>query len=210
MFLADHLEHLRYQLMDALIGGCRRSVDSGNRQAAVAVEASCLMGAAMLCSTPFQVGIRSGLAAAVRTDLKAICKPALARIADETEDTVFLMILSGDDSVCIERAEGSYPVKTFVVDVGTRRPLGVGAGSLAILSALPIQEAEQVLACNAGRVASYEALTGDRLRQMMLHAGADGHVAMDVVNLHGVRAIAVPVTTASGRAVAALSIAAVQ
>ncbi len=151
-----------------------------------------------------------GLAAAERTDLRAICKPALARIAHETEDTVFLMIRSGDDSVCIERAEGSYPVKTFVVDVGTRRPLGVGAGSLAILSALPVHEAEQVLARNAGRVTSYEALTVDRLRQMMLHAGADGHVAMDVVNLHGVRAVAVPITTAAGRAVAALSIAAVQ
>lgn len=151
-----------------------------------------------------------GLAAAERTDLRAICKPALARIADETQDTVFLMIRSGDDAVCVERAEGSYPVKTFVVDVGTRRPLGVGAGSLAILSALPVPEAELVLARNAGRLASYEELTADRLRQMMLHASTGGHVAMDVVNVHGVRAVAVPITTAAGRAVAALSIAAVQ
>lgn len=151
-----------------------------------------------------------GLAAAERTDLRAICKPALTRIADETQDTVFLMIRSGDDSVCVERAEGSYPVKTFVVDVGTRRPLGVGAGSLAILSALPTHEAELVLARNAGRVTPYEDLTASRLEQMMLQARTDGYVAMDVVNLHGVRAVAVPITTPAGRAVAALSVATVQ
>lgn len=151
-----------------------------------------------------------GLAAAERTDLRAICKPTLARIAEETEDTAFLILRSGDDSVCVARAEGAYPVKTFVVDVGSRRPLGVGAGSLAILSALPAHEAEAVLLRNAQRVQDYDGLDADSLRRQMLKARRSGHVAMDVVNVRGVRAVAVPILTANGHAVAALTIAAVE
>jgi DNA-binding IclR family transcriptional regulator len=150
-----------------------------------------------------------GLAAAERMDLRTLCKAALTRIAEETGDTVFLMIRSGDDSVCIDRAEGSYPVKTFVVDIGTRRPLGIGAGSLAILSALSSNDADAVLARNGTRVSAYDGMTVDRLRRMMAEARNAGHVAMEVVNVPGVRAVSVPIITTGGRAIAALSVAAV-
>src|SRR3546814_18638585 len=48
-----------------------------------------------------------GMAAAERLDLAQLCRPALARIADDTGDTVFLMVRSGDDAVCADRAIGS-------------------------------------------------------------------------------------------------------
>jgi len=150
-----------------------------------------------------------GLAASERLDLPQLCKPALARIADDTGDTVFLMVRSGDDAVCADRAVGSYPIKTFVVDVGTRRPLGIGAGSLAILSALPEDVAELALGHNAARIAGYAGMSADRLRAMLAEARRLGHVAMDVVAVPGVRAVGVPVRTAGGKAVAALSVAAI-
>ena len=151
-----------------------------------------------------------GLAAAERTDLRALCQPTLAQLARETGDTAFLMVRSGDDAVCLDRAEGSYPVKTFVVDVGTRRPLGLGAGSLAILSALAADEAEAVLARNAQRVEHFDGMTVAQLRRMMVQARQSGHVAMEVIDVPGVRAIAVPLLTSSGRVAAGLSVAAVE
>lgn len=151
-----------------------------------------------------------GIAAAERTDLRAICKPTLVEIAEDTGDTVFFMIRSGDDSVCIERAEGSYPVKTFVVDIGTRRPIGIGANSLAVLAALPAAEAELVLARNAPRICAYAGMSVEAVHEKMLKARAQGHVAVDVMGLPGVRAVAVPVQIKSGRVIAGLSIAAVQ
>ena len=151
-----------------------------------------------------------GLAAAERTDLRALCQPTLARLARETGDTAFLMVRSGDDAVCLDRAEGSYPVKTFVVDVGTRRPLGLGAGSLAILSALPEDEAEAVLARNAQRVGQFEGMTVAQLRSMLVQARQAGHVATEVIEVPGVRAIAVPLLSSSGRVAAGLSVAAVE
>ncbi|WP_082905376.1 IclR family transcriptional regulator domain-containing protein [Bradyrhizobium centrolobii] len=48
-----------------------------------------------------------------------------------------------------------------------------------------------------------------RLRDTMAQARRVGHVAMDVVRVAGVRAVGVAVATASGRPVAAISIAAI-
>ena len=75
-----------------------------------------------------------GLTAAPRFNLREICHPALTRIAEATGDTVFLTHRSGLDSVCLDRREGTFPIKTFTLEIGMRRPLGVGTGSLAILS----------------------------------------------------------------------------
>lgn len=150
-----------------------------------------------------------GLAASERLDLPQLCKPALARIADDTGDTVFLMTRSGDEAVCADRAVGSYPIKTFIVDVGTRRPLGIGAGSLAILSALPEDVAELVLRHNAPRMGAYGGMTVERLRGMMQVARQQGYVAMDVVDVPGARTVGVAIVTGNGRPVAALSVAAI-
>jgi len=150
-----------------------------------------------------------GLAASERLDLPQLCKPALARIADDTGDTVFLMIRSGDEAVCADRAVGSYPIKTFTVEVGTRRPLGIGAGSLAMLSALPEDVAELVLKHNAPRIGAYDGMTLERLRRMMQQARQQGYVAMDVIEVPGARTVGVAITTGTGRPVAALSVAAI-
>ena len=150
-----------------------------------------------------------GLAASERLDLPQLCKPALARIADDTGDTVFLMVRSGDEAVCADRAVGSYPIKTFIVDVGTRRPLGVGAGSLAMLSALPEDVADLVLVNNSPRIGRYGGMTLEGLREMTSKARQCGYVAMDVVDVPGARTVGVAITTSTDRPVASLSVAAI-
>lgn len=86
-----------------------------------------------------------GLAAERRHGLKEIAEAGLQRIAIATGDTVFLSIRSGDDAVCIDRKVGDFPIKILTLDIGHRRPLGVGAGSLALLSSLSDPEIEQIL-----------------------------------------------------------------
>ena len=91
-----------------------------------------------------------GLAASSNFNLRDICHPSLVRLAEKTGDTVFLTIRSGYDTVCIDRKEGSFPIRTLTLDVGTRRPLGVGAGGLALLMSLPDQTVDEVISANAG------------------------------------------------------------
>ncbi len=66
----------------------------------------------------------------------------------KTEDTSFLSIQRETSSVCLHREEGTYQIRTHALQAGYRHPLGVGAGSLAILSALPDEEIEAILEAN--------------------------------------------------------------
>src|SRR5574341_2536181 len=106
-----------------------------------------------------------GLTAAPRFNLREICQPALARIAEATGDTVFLTQRSGLDSVCLDRREGAFPIKTFTLEIGMRRPLGVGIGSLAILAELQEEDIRNIIASNAPRMPEYGLNTGALLTQ---------------------------------------------
>ncbi|HTP96944.1 MAG TPA: IclR family transcriptional regulator C-terminal domain-containing protein [Burkholderiales bacterium] len=141
-------------------------------------------------------------------DVKGLLAPMLTRVAEATGDTVFLLLRSGNDSICIDRRLGSYPVKTLVVDVGTRRPLGIGVAGLAILSALPEQELQRVVRENADRVAAFDTSAAALLRAARAARRA-GHASGPVHRVDGVSAIALPIRAANGSAVAALAVAAI-
>jgi DNA-binding IclR family transcriptional regulator len=153
----------------------------------------------------FELGITAG----PRFNIRDICSDALDRIAAETSDTAFLIIRSGDDALCVDRREGAYPIKTFTVDVGVRRPLGVGAGSLAILTALPDEEIETTVERIASRLPAYGRLTAAELLNMVKRARKAGYVLNDVRTLSGVTAIGVPIFDANARPIAAISISAI-
>ena len=80
--------------------------------------------------------------------------PALLRIAQETQDTVFLLIRLGNDVLCADVIEGEYPIRTILINLGSRRPLGIGAGSLALIAFSEPEDFEQVIKANAPASAS--------------------------------------------------------
>jgi DNA-binding IclR family transcriptional regulator len=149
-----------------------------------------------------------GLTAAPRFNLRDICHPSMTRIADATGDTVFLTQRSGLDAVCVDRHEGTFPIKTFTLEIGVRRPLGVGTGSLAILSALPEEEAKSVISSNTPRLSEY-GLTPTSLLSQVRRAQKLGYAVREMPTLAGVRSIGQAVHNHSGIAFAALSVSAI-
>ena len=149
-----------------------------------------------------------GLTAAPRFSLREICHPAMSRIAEATGDTVFLTQRSGLDAVCLDRQEGTFPIKTFTLEIGMRRPLGVGTGSLAILSALSEDEVKHVdldQHAPASRVrphADEPARPGKRAQKL-------GYAVREMPSLAGVRSIGHALHNQSGVAFAALSVSAI-
>src|SRR5687768_5800755 len=129
-----------------------------------------------------------GLTATPRFNLRETCHPALTRIAEATGDTVFLTQRSGLDSVCLDRREGTFPIKTFTLEIGMRRPLGVGTGSLAILSALSEDEVRHVIASNAPRLPEYGLSPASLLAQVK-SAQKRGYAVREMPSLAGVRSI---------------------
>ena len=149
-----------------------------------------------------------GLTAAPRFNLREICHPAMNRIAEATGDTVFLTQRSGLDAVCVDRQEGTFPIKTFTLEIGMRRPLGVGTGSLAILAALSDEEVRHVVNANAPRLPEY-GLTPSSLIAQVKRAQKLGYAVREMPSLAGVRSIGHALHNQSGMAFAALSVSAI-
>ena len=149
-----------------------------------------------------------GLARTARSPVRAVAEPYLRYLAEQAGDTVFLTIRSGFDSICVDRKTGSYPVKVLSIEVGARRPLGVGVGGLMLLALLPEDEAAAVIKANEQRLAHHQ-LSPARLAERMRTARVKGYAYTDVGVVRGTRAVAVPVLGADRAPAAAISIAAI-
>ena len=149
-----------------------------------------------------------GLAASARSQLRDICHGHLRELAEASTDTVFLTARSGLDGVCLDRAEGAFPIKVFVLEVGRRRPLGAGGGAMAILSAMAAAESERILQSNAARLRDrFPRYDEDTARSVIVRGRGLGHVIYDVLEVPGIRTVAMPIVDSAGQSVAALSIA---
>jgi DNA-binding IclR family transcriptional regulator len=117
--------------------------------------------------------------------------------------------MTGTEAICIDRIEGSYPIKALTLNVGDRRPLGVGAGSLALLAFLPDHEIEQIVESNMPRLAAFPNYNASLLFEMVEATRRQGHSLNDGHVLSEMFAVGVPVMGRNQRPVAALSIAAI-
>lgn len=146
-----------------------------------------------------------GLTAAPRFNLRELCHPAMARIAEATGDTVFLTQRSGLDAVCIDRHEGTFPIKTFTLEIGMRRPLGVGTGSLAIVAALPDDEIQIIMDNNKSRLDEY-GVSAQTLMAQVRRAQKLGFSMREAPTLAGVRSVGHAIRNQGSVPFAALSV----
>lgn len=147
---------------------------------------------------------------ATRFDIVDLARPALLRVARETGDTVFLSARENLDAICLERQVGDYPIKTLTLTVGDRRPLGVGAGSLALLAFLPEEEVAEIIASNEPRLARYPGFAAPELRRLTAEARRQGYAFNDGRIVSAMCAVGIPVLDLRGRVVAAISVAAIR
>lgn len=144
-----------------------------------------------------------------RHDFQDIARPAMLRLAEKIGDTIFLSIRSEDDSVCISRIEGSYPIKALTLSIGSRRPLGIGAGSLALLSALNDAEIDEILERNRERIESYSGYNRSQLLRSVVETRARGYSLNDGRIIKGMSAMGIAIFGGHDEFMAALSIAAI-
>ena len=113
-------------------------------------------------------------------ELRYVYREILERIARQTEDTAYLLMQSGYDVLCVDRVVDSTPIQVLTFDVGGRRPLGVGPGSLAILASLPEVEMGRILRHNERRYASYTGYAPDDMRRMIQMYRQQGYIVNSV------------------------------
>lgn len=152
--------------------------------------------------------VELGLAIKFKFDIRALAQDAMERIATFTEDTVYLVVRSRYESVCVERLEGNYPVKVLTLDVGGRRPLGTNASGLSILGSLPPAQVEKIIEHNEAAYPRFAGFTASRVREELQASRARAYVAVSVAT--GTAAIGLPICGPDGVALAAIAVAAIE
>jgi DNA-binding IclR family transcriptional regulator len=162
------------------------------------------------CFYPGLALLGLGAAAANRHNLAELAGPYAQRLADRTGDTVYVAVRSGNDAVCVDRSEGGFPNKILSWNVGDRRPLGISASGLAILSALPDEDVTSIIEANATRI---EALTGhDRAAVVGLveQTRRNGYALNAGYSAPGMAAVAVPIRGTQNEPVGSVCVAAIE
>ncbi len=152
---------------------------------------------------------RLGSAAADRFSVVEFARPALERLADAFGDTAFLSIPIGQESLCVDRRIGAFPIKALTVEIGDRRPLGIGSGSMALLAYRRNDEVEAAISANRPHQAMFAGFDPAMLRQLVAATRRQGYSFIEGQLIEGMSAVGVPILDHRGRAIAALSVAAI-
>ena len=152
------------------------------------------------------------LAAASRNEMPVqhTYGPLIEEIAQATGDATFLVVQSGFDTLCIARAVGTYVIQALAVNVGHRQPIGVGAGGLAMLAAMPARDAEALIRTNRERLPYYRNLSMAALKAMVAQARADGYSVIGDYAVSGVVGVGVALHDAMGNIIGGVSVASIK
>jgi DNA-binding IclR family transcriptional regulator len=148
-----------------------------------------------------------GTVAAGRFAIEDLARPGLRRLADETGESAFLSIRRGDETVCLVREEGSFPLRSFVLHEGLRLPLGVGSAGLAIMAFLPEEEVDRLLADTASRAGRFgPAHTPQNIRAILAETRRNGYTVNPGLILEGSWGMGAAIFDRNGKPAWALSL----
>lgn len=152
-----------------------------------------------------------GHAANRQFDLARIGEPAIERIERESHDTIYLLRRIPGAVLCIGRRDGSYPIKSLVMDVGGRYPLGIGGGGLAVLAFLPQSDIDAALVEVQARLKAKEfpRVTMTKVRELLRQTQENGYSYWPGL-ISEAHVIGVPIRNAAGEPVGALSCGAIK
>lgn len=160
-------------------------------------------------SRRYRLGPEAYLLASFASDRHGILAQAqdsLERIARETGDTALLTVQQDDRAICLQRVEGDFPIRTHALKAGDRNPMGIGAGAMAILAALPEPVAEGLMT----RIAPMHGALQADLRADLLAARREGYALNPGRVVAGSWGLGLVVRWPDGRPAAALSLAAIE
>ena len=152
-----------------------------------------------------------GAVAASRYDITAAARDIVRSLAVRTEESAFLSVRRGDETVCLIREDGSFPIRSFVLSEGTRFPLGVASAGLAILAFLPPHDVDAYFQRHPELAERHGAAHAEpRLRARLRETHARGFAVNPGLIVEGSYGLGAAVFTAAGHPQWALSLTGVE
>jgi DNA-binding IclR family transcriptional regulator len=146
-----------------------------------------------------------GAGAAACHPLGEVAGPPMARLALAIAQPIYLVVRAGPDSVCVAREESGRRIQTLVLQVGSREPLGIGAGSMALLAALPEDEMQDFIAANRDRYRQRPDFDEAAFLAAVERTRARGFAEHDDLFTPGVSGVGVAVRDGRGAPIAGIS-----
>ena len=144
-----------------------------------------------------------------RFNMRESARSCLTRLAAKTQDTVFLQLPTGTDVVCVDRIDGEFPIKAHSLNIGGRRPLGMGASSIALLSLMKDSEICAILERNARRFRNYKLFDTKTVIEKVRLARKEGYAYDNGTVVRQIHAISMPFGGTGGVPVATITVAAI-
>ncbi len=107
--------------------------------------------------------------------LRAKLRDFLAAIVIETRAIAYLYVPLLNDTIALDVVEYPRAPRGLVSEIGRRLPMGIGAGSIALLAAMPDARARALVSANAARYDEYSGLTEAAVWRSIDEARATGY-----------------------------------
>ena len=130
----------------------------------------------------------------------------LQEVSDETKESCSASVLDGQDIVYVARV-AARRILSISLSIGTRLPAYCTSMGRVLLAALPQPELDTYLEqVQLRRRTSHTVTDKKRLREILAEVSREGYALTDEELEEGLRSIAVPVRSGSGRVVAAINV----
>ncbi|MGH1561239.1 IclR family transcriptional regulator [Mumia sp. DW29H23] len=147
-----------------------------------------------------------GVAAAPRYDLTSEARESVHRLCQATGESAFFSVRRGDETVCLVREDGSFPIRSFVLFEGSRFPLGVVSAGIVVLAYLPDAEIDAYLEAVDLTDRWGASHSGDEIRRRVAETREHGWSVNPGLVVEGSWGMAAAIFDAQGRPHAALSL----
>lgn len=140
--------------------------------------------------------------------LSEVALPFMHTLSEQTGEVVLLTRRSGNQVVCVERVESSFPIR-LSYERGHLLPLHAGASAKVLLAFSEASEIDEVIASlqDLPRFTERTVLDPSTMRAQLTEIRERGVAITDGEVDQGVRGVAAPILGADGRIVAGVSVA---
>lgn len=130
----------------------------------------------------------------------------LETLAQETDESAFLLVADGAEALCMRRFDGSSDVRVLTLEQGAHSCFNCGSAQRVLLAHLPEEQWEDTVSRHVRRMTQYSLVGRDDLERDRREIRERGYcVAWEDVTLHAC-ALGAPVRGVDGQVVAAVSI----
>lgn len=159
-------------------------------------------------TSKYQLGMKLleyGLVIKESFGITDIILPIMKRLSEETQETIFLTWLDGDEGVCLEIAESTQKVK-LTATVGSRTKLYAGAWGKAIMAFLPDEIIEANIAQGIEQITSKTIVSPEKLKENLRDIKEQGWCYSVGEYADNTTGIAIPLFNGNNQVIASIAV----